>query len=157
MNLTRSDLRILRALQTEGRISNQDLADRAGLSASSCWRRVRDMEAAGIITGYRATVDPEACGLSFHALVLVELNRHASEPLESFTDAVMAHDEVMECYATTGDADYHMRIVCASKAAYFEFLEDVLFRLPVVARVRTNLVLAEIKRHGRLAFGDEAM
>lgn len=156
VNLELSDIRILRVLQTEGRISNQDLAERAGLSTSSCWRRVRDLEAAGIITGYRASVDPEACGLTFHALVQIELNRHAAEPLDSFTDMALRHDEVLDCYATTGDADYHMRVACRSKEAYFAFLEDTLFKLPIVARVRTNLILAETKRHGRLAFDTTA-
>lgn len=156
MKLDAGDIRILRALQAEGRISNQDLAARAGLSTSSCWRRVRDLEAAGIITGYRATLDPEACGLTFHALVQVELNRHAAEPLESFTEMVRQHDEVLDCYATTGDADYHLRVACRSKMAYYAFLEEVLFRLPIVARVRTNLILTETKRHGRLAFDASA-
>ncbi|MEM9320571.1 MAG: Lrp/AsnC family transcriptional regulator [Pseudomonadota bacterium] len=150
--MEKSDIRVLRALQLDGRISNQDLAAHVGLSPSSCWRRVRELEAAGIITGYRATIDPEACGLGFHALVQVELNRHAAEPLGSFGDMVAAHDEVLDCYATTGDADYHLRVVCRSKEAYFAFLEDVLFRLPVVSKVRTNLILTETKRHGTLAF-----
>jgi len=157
MKIDAADIRILRTLQSEGRISNQELAARVNLSASSCWRRVRDLEAGGAITGYRATIDPETCGLTFHALVQVELNRHAAEPLGSFTDMVAAHDEVLDCYATTGDADYHLRIVCRSKEAYYAFLENVVFRLPVVARVRTNLILAETKRHGHLAFGDEPL
>lgn len=154
MKLTPPDHRILRILQSDGRISNQDLANRAGLSTSSCWRRVRDLETAGIITGYRATIDREACGLSFHALVQVELNRHAAEPLDSFTDMVKTRDEVLDCYATTGDADYHLRVACPSKEAYFTFLETVLFKLTIVSRVRTNLILAETKRHGHLAFAD---
>ncbi|MEM1272334.1 MAG: Lrp/AsnC family transcriptional regulator [Pseudomonadota bacterium] len=154
MKLEIPDIRILRTMQTRGRISNQDLSEEVGLSASSCWRRVRDLEASGIITGYRATVDADACGLNFHALVQVELNRHEPERLHTFADMVAIHDEIIDCYATTGDADYHLRVICQSKEAYYRFLEDVLFRIPVVSRVRTNLVLAETKRHGRLAFSD---
>ncbi|MBF9032984.1 winged helix-turn-helix transcriptional regulator [Rhodobacterales bacterium HKCCE2091] len=151
MELTEADTRILRALQRDGRISNQDLAERARMSASSCWRRVRDLEAAGVITGYRATIDPEACGMDFHALVQVELSRHEPEKLHLFTDAIATRDEIVDCFATTGDADYHLRVICRSKEAYFTFLEDFLFQIPVIARVRTNLILKETKRHGRLA------
>lgn len=144
--LETQDLKILAALQRDARIANADLAAQAGLSTSACWRRVRQLESAGVIRAYRAEVDPAACGLTFHAIVHVQLTRHEPANLERFIHAITRRPEVMDCYATAGDADYHLRILCADLDAYNRFLEDFLFRVPGVASARTNLVLREIKR-----------
>lgn len=142
-----SDVRLLRALQENGRASIQDLAEIAGLSTSTCWRRVRELEAAGVIGSYRAVVNAEACGLDFEALVQVVLSRHEPDKLHTFVDAISRRAEVLDCYATTGDADYHLRVCCRNKEDYYRFLEEFLFRIPVVAKVTSNLVLKEIKRN----------
>lgn len=148
--LTESDRRILKALQDDSRISNQELAERAGMSASACWRRVRLLEQAGVISGYSAALDASRAGLSFAAIVHVSLTRHEAAHVATFIEKVAARTEVLECFATTGEADYHLRVVCRDKDAYNEFLESFLFRLPGIAHVRTNLVLKDIKLNGRL-------
>lgn len=139
------DRRILRALQANARISNQELAERTGMSASACWRRVRALEAAGIVRGYAALIDERRAGLGFHAMVHVTLTRHEHGHVETFIAEVRRRAEVLDCFATTGEADYHLRVLCADIEAYNLFLEGFLFRLPGIAHVRTNLVLKEIK------------
>ncbi len=144
-----ADRTLLRLLQSDSRRSNQELADLAGLSASACWRRVRALEDAGLIRGHVALVDPERAGLAFGAIVHVSLIRHVKENAEAFARAMAARPEVLDCWSTTGEADYHMRVACADLAAYNRFLE-MLFELPGVSNVRTNLILREIKSHGPL-------
>jgi Lrp/AsnC family leucine-responsive transcriptional regulator len=143
--LSEQDRRLLRALQVDGRLSNADLAEQAGMSASACWRRVRALEDAGIITRYAALVDAPAAGLAFHAIVHVTLTRHEHGHVATFIEEVRRRPEVLDCFATTGEADYHLRVVCADLDAYNRFLEGFLFRLPGIANVRTNLILKPIK------------
>lgn len=140
-----ADRQILMALQQDGRISNQDLAERAAMSASACWRRVRALEESGVIMRYTALVDPEAVGLVFHAMVHVVLSRHHAGHVAAFIDAVTARPEVLDCFATTGDADYHLRVRCRDLSAYNAFLEEFLFALEGVSTVKTNLILRQIK------------
>ena len=150
MNLSEADRRILSLLQQDSRISNQELADRVGLSASVCWRRVKALEDAGIISAYPALVDAEKAGLNFSAIVHVALVRHEATPVSTFIARISERPEVLECFATTGEADYHLRVVCRDKDAYNEFLEEFLFRLPGIAHVRTNLVLKVIKLNSQM-------
>jgi len=145
-----ADRQILKALQDDGRISNQDLAERAAMSASACWRRVKALEESGVIERYTALVDPEAVGLSFHAMVHVVLSRHQAGHVENFISAVMTRPEVLDCFATTGDADYHLRIRCRDLAAYNAFLEEFMFSLEGVSTVKTNLILRQLKHETRL-------
>lgn len=136
----------MRILQGNGRISNQELAEAAGMSASACWRRVRALEEAGVIRRYAALVDAQKAGMDFHAIVHVSLTRHDHGHVDTFIDEVTGRPEVLDCFATTGEADYHLRVVCDDLAAYNAFLEGFLFRLPGIANVRTNLVLKDIKQ-----------
>lgn len=145
MKMEERDWRLLELLQTDARLSNQDLAERVGMSASACWRRVRQMEDAGIITGYRASVDPRRAGMEFQAILHVKLTRHTREVVERFTAEVLRHDEVMDCFATTGSADYHLRVLCRDLDAFNAFMERTLFRLEGIANIQTNLVLRHIK------------
>jgi Lrp/AsnC family transcriptional regulator, leucine-responsive regulatory protein len=145
MDVTEADRKLLRLLQADARISNQDLAERAGMSASACWRRVKQLEEAGVISGYPAIVDADAVGLAFTAVVHVTLTRHEASHAGAFVARVRDRPEVLECLSTTGEADYHLRVVCRDKDAYNAFLEEFLFRLPAIAHVRTNLILKEIK------------
>lgn len=145
-----ADRRVLAALQADARLTNAELAERAGLSASACWRRVRALEAAGVIRGYGARLDAAACGLGFQAIVHVQLARHAASDVDAFIAAIRGRAEVRDCYAVTGEADYHLRVVCADLAAYNAFLDGFVFRLPGLAHARTNLVLKEIKAEGGL-------
>ena len=137
--------RILRVLQKDSRISNHDLAAKAGLSPSACWRRVRALEEAGVLRRYVALVEPERAGLSFSAIVHVTLTRHDSGHVETFISRVRDRPEVLECLATTGEADYHLHVLCEDKEAYNNFLEGFLFKLPGIAHIRTNLVLKVVK------------
>lgn len=145
-NLTEQDRRLLRLLQDDARISNQELAERAGMSASACWRRVRALEEAGVIRRYAALLDADKAGRRFHAIAHVSLTRHDHGHVDTFIAEVTRRPEVLDCFATTGEADYHLRVVCADLDAYNRFLEGFLFRLPGIANVRTNLVLKSIKQ-----------
>lgn len=145
-----ADRTILMALQQDGRISNQELAERTAMSPSACWRRVRALEDAGVIARYAALIDPEAVGLVFHAMVHVVLSRHHAGHVAAFIDAVTARPEVLDCFATTGDADYHLRVRCRDLTAYNAFLEEFLFALEGVSTVKTNLILRQVKHETRL-------
>ncbi len=144
------DLALLRALQEDGRTSNQALADATAMSSSACWRRVRTLEESNVIEGYTALINPDACGLKFHAVLHIVLSRHASGDARAFEEAVLEHPEVLDCFATTGDADYHLRILCKDIEAYNQFLEGFLFSLDGILNVKTNLVLRQIKHQTRL-------
>lgn len=139
------DKRILAALTQDSRISNADLADRVGLSPSSCWRRVKALEESGIIRTYTVDLDDEKQGLGFGAIVHVHLTRHDPDQLDAFIRAVQDRPEIRACYATTGQADYHLHVVCADIEDYNIFLERVLFRIPAVASAQTNVILRTIK------------
>lgn len=140
-----TDRKILLMLQTDSRLPNAQLAERLNISASACWRRVRALEDAGIIERYAAVVNPAAMGLAFEAIVHVHLTRHDTEALERFISAVQQRDEVTDVYATTGQADYHLRILCRDIDAYNAFLEQFLFMQPAVDSAQTNVVLRRIK------------
>jgi len=145
--LDNRDLRILTLLQKDSRISNADLADAVGMSASALWRRVRSMEEAGVIERYGAVVSPARMGLGFEAIVHVRLTRHDPDKIVGFIRAVEASAEVQDCYATTGQADYHLRVLCRDLDQYNRFLEDFLFRLPALENAQTNVILRTIKRN----------
>ncbi|WP_171209428.1 MULTISPECIES: Lrp/AsnC family transcriptional regulator [unclassified Ruegeria] len=147
LDLRDKDRRIIDLLQRDSRMSNADLAEAVGMSASALWRRVKALEDAGIVERYGAVVDPAAMGLSFEAIVHVHLTRHDPERIKDFMRSIDISPEVQECYATTGQADYHLRVLCRDLAAYNDFLEDFLFRLPAVASAQTNVVLRTIKRN----------
>ena len=124
-----TDQEILRLLQKDSRISNADLAERVGLSASSCWRRVRALEQSGVIRRYSIQVDEEKLGQTFEAIVHVQLTRHDRAQLGDFVRAVQGNAVVRACYATTGQSDYHLMVRCRDLHAYNAFLEEFLFRL----------------------------
>lgn len=149
--LSTNDHEILRLLQADGRVSNQDLAQKVGISTSACWRRVRALEEAGFIEGYAAKLNPEACGLGFHAIVHVMLARHQVVHLQKFTDEMITRDEVLDCFSTTGGADYHLRVRCADIDAYNQFLDDFLFSLEGIASIQTNMVLRQLKHSDTLS------
>jgi DNA-binding Lrp family transcriptional regulator len=144
-NLNETDKRLVDLLSRDSRISNADLAEKVGLSASSCWRRVRALEDSGAIRGYTVSLDDEKMGLGFKSIVHVQLTRHDPDKVSAFIRAIREREEVRACYATTGQSDYHLHVVCPDLAAYNRFLEDFLFRIPAVASAQTNLILRPIK------------
>lgn len=145
MELDRFDRQILQLLQEEGRISNQDLADRIGLSPSPCLRRVRALEEAGLITGYRAVVEPKAMGLSLMALIHISMDEHTPERFEGFELAVRDIPEVMECLLITGQsADYQLKVVVKDMDAYQELLLNRITRIKGVTGVHSSFVLRRV-------------
>lgn len=138
------DRKILGRLQEDGRITNQELADQVGLSPSPCLRRVRQLEAAGVISRYVALVDPEAVGLSVTAFVRVRLDQQDDRHLAEFETAVAGFPEVMECYLMTGEADYQLRVLVSSLGAFEDFLRHRLTRVKAVANVTTSFALRPV-------------
>ncbi len=145
MNIDRYDRQILQVLQDDGRISNQDLADRIGLSPSPCLRRVRALEEAGIIAGYRALLDARKLGLTLMALIHISMDRHTPERFENFEAEVRALPEIIECLLITGqDADYQLKVVVRDMDAYQELLLDRITRIPGVTGVHSSFVLRRV-------------
>ncbi len=145
MKTDRFDGQILQLLQEEGRISNQELADRIGLSPSPCLRRVRALEESGLITGYRAMVDGEALGLSLTALIHISMDQHTPERFSHFEAAISAIPEVMECLLITGqDADYQLKVVASDMAAYQDLLLNRITRIQGVTGVLSSFVLRRV-------------
>jgi Lrp/AsnC family transcriptional regulator, leucine-responsive regulatory protein len=139
------DHKILAHLQANGRLTNQQLAEDVGMSSSACWRRVKHLEEAGIIRGYAALVDRRKAGFSISAIVHVLLARHETVDVEPFEERILRQPEVLECVATSGEADYHLRVVARDIEAYHQFLNGVMFKMPGVSHVRSHIVLKEIK------------
>ena len=145
LELSAVDRRILRALQEDGRMTVQAIAERVGLSASPCLRRIRQLEQAGVIAAYSAIVEQKAVGLPVSVFISIKLERQRSRELDRFGDAVRAWPEVMECYLMTGQFDYLLRVVCADLAAYESFLRDKLTQLEGVGSIESSFSLAQIK------------
>jgi DNA-binding Lrp family transcriptional regulator len=146
------DARILAYLQRDGRATNQQLADEVGMSTSACWRRVRALEESGVIQGYAALVAREQAGFTMSAVLHVSLERHDAKFVDEFVSRVTKRREVLECFATTGDADYHLRVVVRDMKAYNDFLDEFMFRIPGIRHVRSNVILKEIKAAVALPF-----
>ena len=146
------DGRLLLQLQQDSRQSNQQLADSVGMSTSACWRKVAALETSGVIARYTALVDREKAGFAMSAILHVSLDRHDEQFVSQFVLRVQRRAEVLECFATTGDADFHLRVVVSDMAAYNRFLDEFMFRIPGVRHVRTNVILKEIKYDVTLPF-----
>lgn len=145
MQLDRYDRLILEALQVDGRISNQDLADRIGLSPSPCLRRVRVLEESGLISGYRAMLDARKLGLSLMALIHISMDQHTPERFANFETLIGAIPEVLECLLITGqDADYQLKVVVRDMDAYQELLLDRITRIAGVTGVHSSFVLRRV-------------
>jgi DNA-binding Lrp family transcriptional regulator len=141
IDLDRLNKRILRELTKDGRVSNTELADRVGLSASACLRRVQDLERSGIIKSYRAVLNPVALGICFTAYIAVGLSDHTKKSQEAFQDAISLSPEVRECHNITGSFEYILRIETESLATYKIFHTDVLGILPQVSSITTYVVM----------------
>lgn len=142
--LDQLDLRILEVIQANGRMSNQELSERVGLSPSPCLRRLRQLETAGVIDRYVALIDPAAVGLAVTAFVRVRLNQQDDRQLAVFEAAVAKFPEIMECYLMSGEADYQLRVVVGSLGEFEDFLRRKLTRIPVVAQVTTSFALRPV-------------
>jgi Lrp/AsnC family leucine-responsive transcriptional regulator len=145
------DRAILRQLQADGRLSNVELAERIRLSPSSCLRRVRALEQAGVIRGYHADIDPTAVGRGFEVTVHVELTLKDRDTVEAFEARIAAFEEVVECRRMFGLPDYLVRVAVTDQTAYEVFYMNKLAELPGLARVNSQFAMKVVKRGGLMA------
>lgn len=139
------DRRILQVLQTEGRLPNSELADRVGLSATPCLRRVRGLEQAGVITGYRATLDHNRIGLGLTVLVGVKVDGHRDENASAIQKAFRGMPEVIACYLVSGEFDFLLQVVVPDLASYERLLMGRLLKLPMIKDIRSTFVIRTVK------------
>jgi Lrp/AsnC family leucine-responsive transcriptional regulator len=152
MVLDKFDRHILEVLQLDGRINNQDLAERIGLSPSPCLRRVRALEESGLIVGYRALLDAKKLGLTLMALIHISMDKHTPERFANFEAAVAVLPEVLECLLITGqDADYQIKVVVRDMDHYQSLLLNQLTRIEGVTGVHSSFVLRRVVNNTAMA------
>ncbi len=145
MQIDRIDRQMLRHLQQDGRISNQELADRVGLSPSPCLRRLRALEEAGIIAGYCTRLDAKQLGYTLMALIHISMDAHTPERFEHFDQEIAAMPEVLECLLITGqEADYQLKVIVPDMDAFQELLLNRITRIPGVTGVHSSFVLRRV-------------
>ena len=143
--LDRIDLRILELMQHNGRLSNQELAERVSLSPSPCLRRMRRLEELGVIRGYVALLDPKKLGLGLLAYVSVKLEKRGKMPMDEFKARVQTWPEVVACYAMTGEMDYLLRVHVGDLEHFSRFVMEQLLKQPGVVDVKSSFALERIK------------
>jgi len=146
VSLDSKDRQILKALMEDGRLSNQELADRVNLSPSPCLRRIRLLEERGVISGYGAIVDQKAIGLPVTAFVGVKLQRHDREAVEAFEAIVRTREEIVDCHMMAGEVDYLLRVVAADLEDYERFVREVLHNTPWIASIDTAFAYGRVKQ-----------
>ena len=146
--MDRKDRQIIRALQRNGRMTNQDLAESVNLSPSPCLRRLRNLEASGAIRGFTVDADPVAYGLPITAFVQVRLERHNEETVRQFEQRVTRLDEVQECHMLTGGTDYLLRVVVAGLDAYEDFIRNRIHPIGGIGSIDTSFVYGTVKKTG---------
>lgn len=145
MDIDDIDARILRELTRDGRLPNTQLAERVGLSASACLRRVQDLERRGVIAGYRAVLDGAAMGRGFIAFVAVGLSLHTKAAQDAFERAIAQAPEVVECHNITGTVEYLLRVEVSDLAAYKVFHTEVLGTIDGVCAITSYVVMGSPK------------
>jgi DNA-binding Lrp family transcriptional regulator len=148
------DLKMLAALQDDGRLTNQQLADAVGLSASQCSRRRTRLEDDGIVAGYHADLAAERLGFNVVAFVHITLATHSPDNAKHFHDLVLRVDDVQEAYSLTGDADYLLKIILRDLKSLSDIVNNVLMPHPSVAHVRSSIVLDRLKATTKLPLGN---
>lgn len=145
MNLDKMDIRILRALQADGGITNLDLAEKVGLSPSPCARRVKQLEDNGVIRGQATLLDASKLNLKLTALIQISMDRHTPDRFEKFEEKVGSYPEVIECLLITGQsADYQLKVVVPDMEYYQEFLLNKITRIEGVSDVHSSFMLREV-------------
>ena len=139
------DFKILRSLQSQPAITTTELANLVGLSQTPCWRRVKQLEASGVIARRAVLLDARKLGFSVDVFAHLRIGRHDEDNLEAFEEAVRGHPEILECFSMSGESDYLMRIVARSIEHYECFLKKVLLHLPGVASVNSSFALKQVK------------
>jgi Lrp/AsnC family transcriptional regulator, leucine-responsive regulatory protein len=150
MRLDRLDVRILEELQKDGRRPVVELAEKIGLSGTPCARRIRQLEESGVIHGYTAVIDPARLGLSVQAFVQVKLVRHTDENVAQFRRELDSLDEIVACYATTGEHDFLLQVIATDLEALSNIVLRKLLKIPSVRDVHSTVVLETIKRSTRV-------
>lgn len=140
-----TDRKILRELSSDARITNNELAERVGLSASACLRRLRRLEESGAIRGYTALVDPAVEGWTMTAIASVRLSRQHEDEIVMFEEAVRSWDEVLECHLVTGTRDYVLKVMSGGLEDYERFIKEKIARLKCVDTIETSFVMNTIK------------
>ncbi|ABO54704.1 Lrp/AsnC family transcriptional regulator [Burkholderia vietnamiensis] len=148
--LDRIDRGMLDMLQQDGRVSNARLAEAFSLSETSCWRRLRRLEEAGLIAGYHARLDRRKLGFGVMAFVQIVCTQHSEAVTAEFERLIQASPNVLACDNTTGEADFLLQVVAADLDDYSHFVERVLRKLPGVLSIRSNLSLRQLKSTQRL-------
>ena len=145
IELSKTDLKILKLLQGNADLSTADIADKVGLSQSPCWRRINRLEQAGIIKNRVAVLDHSKLGMEVVVFVNVSLTAHGRQNLEDFEKEVKTFPEVLECYTVTGDMDYLMKIVTKDIQHYETFLRNNLMTMPMIREMHSTIAVTEIK------------
>ncbi|RVT81899.1 Lrp/AsnC family transcriptional regulator [Rhodobacteraceae bacterium CCMM004] len=140
------DRQIIRALQRDGRMTNQELAERVNLSPSPCLRRLRKLEASGAIRGFTVDADPVAYGLPITAFVHIRLERHTEDTVRRFERQVAGLEQVLECHVLTGGTDYLLKVVVADLTAYETFVREGIHPIGGVGSIDTSFVYGTTKR-----------
>jgi len=143
--LDQYDLAILQALQAEGRLTNAELANRVGLSAAPCWRRVRALEQGGYILGYRAELDRRKVGLGVLAFVRVDAERNTGDATRVLEDAIRQLPEVISCHYISGNGTFELQVVAKDLDSFSRFALQRLINLPNVKDLHTSFSLGEVK------------
>jgi Lrp/AsnC family transcriptional regulator, leucine-responsive regulatory protein len=151
--LDAASLKILAELQRDARQTVQQISDAVGLSATPCWKRIKEMESAGVIRGYTALVDREKVGLNIAVVAEVNLARHSEDEVRRFEAVVIACPQIVRCVSATGPADYILTVLVPDIKHYEQFMHETLFKLPGVTHVRSSIVLKEIKAEVALPLG----
>jgi Lrp/AsnC family leucine-responsive transcriptional regulator len=145
MIVDKYDLQILDTLQRAGRCTSVELAELVHLSASQCQRRMKKLEDSGLIMQYVALLDAHSLGLEVEAIVSVTLSSQGGNPAEQFRQVIAQHPEILECHAVTGEEDYVLKVITHNLKEFSDFLMEHLMSLPIVASVRSNVLLQELK------------
>ena len=153
MKLSAADLRLLDALQTDATRSQVELAEIAGMSRTSCWRRIRDFEEAGLIERQVAIVNPRQVGLHLQVLLSVAMTEHTDENRHEFEEHVQTLPEVTECYSVSGERDHVLNVLVKDMDAYNHFLNSQILKHPTVRSASSTFVLRRVKytTHMRLS------
>lgn len=153
MKLSATDRRLLDALQQDATLSQDEMANRVGLSRTSCWRRIREFETAGLVERRVAIVNPRLAGIHIHVLLAVALTEHTDENRHRFENHIARLDEVMECYSVSGERDYVLQVAVRDMESYNEFLNSRILTHPAVRSASSTFALRRVKYTTRLPLG----
>jgi Lrp/AsnC family transcriptional regulator len=147
------DMKILELIQTDAALPVAEVAEKVGLSASPCWRRIKRMEEAGVITGRVTLLDAQRLGIGFEVYATLKLSLPTKDNLEAFEAAVRGWPEVVQCATVTGGEDYVLRIITRDMHAFDDFLRDQVLSLGLVSNVQSRIVMRTVKNSTAVPLG----